>query len=140
MRYVHPLRLYLLASIAFFLIAKLVDFTGFNDNRAPDLTVEDRAEVDAALAKLTAPDSPIGPEVRARIEAARTRWITPDAAESPKKRAAFERAMLKLNELGEKEALKPKDVAKVEATLERIDASDAKPDDAGGEVSPSPPP
>ncbi len=139
-RYVHPLRLYLLASIAFFLIAKLVDFTGFNDNRAPDLTVEDRAEVDAALAKLTAPDSPIGPEVRARIEAARTRWGTPDAAESPKKRAAFERAMLKLNELGEKEALKPKDVAKVEATLERIDASDAKPDDAGGEVSPSPPP
>ena len=32
-RYVHPLRLYLLASIAFFLLLSFVKFTGFQDNR-----------------------------------------------------------------------------------------------------------
>lgn len=48
-RHVHPLRLYLLASIAFFLLAKLVNFTGFTDTRDLQLSAQDRAEVDAAL-------------------------------------------------------------------------------------------
>lgn len=127
-RYVHPLRLYLLASIAFFLIAKMVNFTGFNDNRPLQLDAEDRAELDTALAKLTAPNSPLSPEQRAKIDAARARWAAPDAAEPAEKRAAFERAMLRLPRFAEKKELKPKDVAKLDTTLARIHEIDAKSD------------
>jgi len=141
-RYVHPLRLYLLASIAFFLIAKLVNFTGFKDNRPMDLTAEDRADVDVALARLTGPDFPLTPEQRARIDAARARWISPDPATPEDKRAKFEKAMLRLNDLAEKKELKPKDLEKLDVTLGRIDAVDAKPEDAapGNAASPNAPP
>lgn len=138
-RYVHPLRLYLLASIAFFLIAKLVNFTGFQDNREPmELTGEDRAEVDAALARLTGPGFPLSPEQRAKIDAARARWSAPDPAAPDKQRDKFERAMLRLNDLAEKEELKPKDLEKLDATLGRIDAVDAKPPESAPETAASP--
>lgn len=60
-RYVHPLRLYLLASIAFFLVVKLVNF---DPASTVHLSPENRAEVDGALAKLTAEDSKLTPEPR----------------------------------------------------------------------------
>jgi len=118
-RYVHPLRLYLLASIAFFLIAKLANFATPNDIQ---LDPGDRAEIQAALAKLTAPDSALTPEQRARVEAARTLW-TGEATtpENGKKRAKLDKTMLRLQALGEKEQFKPKDFEKLEATLARID-------------------
>ena len=49
-RYVHPLRLYLIASILFFLLGNLLNFTGFKDNRDIELSAEDRAEIDKAFA------------------------------------------------------------------------------------------
>ncbi len=122
-RYVHPLRLYLLASIAFFLMAKLVNFTGFSDNRTVQLNAEDRVEIDTALSKLSAPDSPLSPEQRAKIEAARARWSSPDSGIA-QQRAKFDRAMLRLPRFAEKTEWKPKDLEKLDttlATLEKLD-------------------
>src|SRR4051812_3846638 len=50
-RYVHPLRLYLLASIAFFLIFKMFQF---NDNDMIRFDANDRVEINNALTKLAA--------------------------------------------------------------------------------------
>ncbi len=69
-RYVHPLRLYLIASIVFFLVARALNL------QAPgeiELTAQDRTELVASLGKLTAPDSPLSPEQRERVEVARTK-------------------------------------------------------------------
>lgn len=69
-RYVHPLRLYLIASIVFFLVARALNL------QAPDkieLTAQDRAELVASLGKLAAPDSPLSPEQREKVEVARTK-------------------------------------------------------------------
>lgn len=148
-RYVHPLRLYLLASIAFFLIAQLLNFTDFKDNSAPELTPQDRAEMDGAIAKLSAPDSPLAPEQRARIDAARARWSAPDILET-EKRAVFDTAMLRLSRVAAKKELKPEDIARIERALGRMEAADRKgkevsaeeppaPDAPPGTASPSPP-
>lgn len=72
--YVHPLRLYLLASITFFLIAKPLHFQTAG---ALEFRPEDRAALDAEIAKLVGPDSPISPEQRAIIKAARARLDSP---------------------------------------------------------------
>ena len=69
-RYVHPLRLYLLASIAFFLIARLVHF---NSADFVKFEPKDRAAMEQALGKLAAPDSGLGPEERAKVESARAK-------------------------------------------------------------------
>ena len=93
MRYVHPLRLYLLASIAFFLVARLINL---NAPVVPDFSPKDRAELDAALGKLAAPDSKLSPEQRAKIEAFRSHFAVPDEALTAKKRAALEKAAVKI--------------------------------------------
>jgi hypothetical protein len=94
-RYVHPLRLYLLASIVFFLLARAVNL----ESREPvALTAQDRAELVTNLAKLTGPDSPLTPEQREQVEAARTKLSQGSGALSEEERtelkAAF-RAFLK---------------------------------------------
>jgi hypothetical protein len=94
-RYVHPLRLYLLASIVFFLLARAVNL----ESREPvALTTQDRAELVTNLAKLTGPDSPLTPAQREQIEAARTKLSQGNGALSEEERtelkAAF-RAFLK---------------------------------------------
>lgn len=133
-RYVHPLRLYLLASIAFFLVGKLVDFNGFEDNRSVELTAEDRAEIDTAIGKLVAPESPLTPEQRARVEAARTRLAALDpAAGTPQERALFQKGMRRLTELGEKKELKTKDIVRLETALGFVEGVDAKGDNSGAE-------
>ncbi|MGZ5019527.1 MAG: DUF3667 domain-containing protein [Chthoniobacterales bacterium] len=69
-RYVHPLRLYLLASIAFFLMIKMVNL---NNGGPIVLGPQDRTEISNALAKLSAPDSVLTPEQRAKVDAVRAR-------------------------------------------------------------------
>src|SRR5262249_9571894 len=69
-RYVHPLRLYLLASIAFFHLARTIHL---NTPDAIQLTSEDRSELASSLGKLTGPDSILNPEQREKIDAARTK-------------------------------------------------------------------
>lgn len=69
-RYVHPLRLYLLASIAFFLMFKLVNLEG---DGPLSLSAEDRAELAGLLAKFTGPDSALSPDQQAKVESLRSR-------------------------------------------------------------------
>src|ERR1044071_7266762 len=69
-RYVHPLRLYLLASIAFFLMLRVIHFNGDN---VIQLTPEDRAQLAETLGKLTGSDSSLPPEEKATIESVWTR-------------------------------------------------------------------
>jgi hypothetical protein len=74
-RYVHPLRLYLLASIAFFLMIKLAHL---DPTARMNLKPEDRAEIAGALARLTGQDSVLTPEQRAKVDAVRTRLTEGD--------------------------------------------------------------
>ena len=69
-RYVHPLRLYLIASVIFFLLARALNLQ--SPGRI-ELTAQDRGELVTSLGKLTAPDSPLTPEQREKVEAARTK-------------------------------------------------------------------
>ncbi|MEP6936674.1 MAG: DUF3667 domain-containing protein [Chthoniobacterales bacterium] len=123
-RYVHPLRLYLLASIGFFLIAKLVNLT---PQGRVELKPEDRAELNAALGKLAAPDSPLTAEQRAKIEAARTRWSGTAGPLEADDRVELENALRKLPRWSPKRELKPKERAKLDAALDRIPETTPKP-------------
>ena len=131
-RYLHPLRLYLLASIAFFLLATLLNFTEF---KAPKirLTPEDRVKMDAVISKLSAPDSLLAPQQRARLDAARARWTSPEIIEVNEKRVVFDNVMLRLSRLAAKKELKPNDIIRVERELRLADAVDGKTDSAGAE-------
>lgn len=126
-RYVHPLRLYLIASILFFLLGNLLNFTGFRDNRDIELSAEDRAQIAAAFATLSAPDSPLTPEQRARVEAAGVRWSAPLETRTPGEKALFDKAALRLLKLAEKDdfkarkELKTKDLARLETALSLIE-------------------
>lgn len=138
-RYVHPLRLYLLASIAFFLLAKLVNFDGFEDKRDVELTAEDRAEIDTAVAKLLAPDSPLIPDQRARVEAARLKWAAPEAVDgTPQQRALFHKGMMRLRTLADKKEFKTKDIVRLETALAFMEGVVPEPPEAA--VGSTPPP
>ena len=87
-RYVHPLRLYLIASIVFFLLARAINL---QTPASVELTPQDRAELVASLGKLTGPDSPLSPEQREKVEAARTKIVgRPRSSHRPGTRRAQE--------------------------------------------------
>ncbi len=96
-RYVHPLRLYLMASIAFFLLARTINL---ESKGLLDLTTEDRTELSASLAKLTGPDSILPEEQREKVEAARVKLAQANGAlteqEQDEVKAAFS-AVVKSN-------------------------------------------
>lgn len=81
-RYVHPLRLYLLASVAFFLMTRMVHL-GDQIRLRP----EDRAEISAALGTLTTPETGLAPEQQAKIDSIRKRIAQADGAISAQERA-----------------------------------------------------
>jgi hypothetical protein len=81
-RYVHPLRLYLLASIAFFLMFKLVKV----DDHVIELKPEDRAEIAAALGKFVGPDSVLTADQQAKIDSVRARIAQNDGAVTDEER------------------------------------------------------
>jgi hypothetical protein len=130
-RYAHPLRLYLLASIAFFLLAKLVNFSGFEDNRPREFTPEDRAEIQRAISSLVAPESPLTPEQRARIETLRGLWAEPEKLGTPEQRAVFEKGMMRLPRVAERlekrKELRPRDTVRIETALALMEASQENP-------------
>ena len=68
-RYVHPLRLYLLASIAFFLMFKFVKI----DDNVVELGPQDRAEMAALLGKFVGPDSVLTADQQAKVDSLRAR-------------------------------------------------------------------
>lgn len=117
-RYVHPLRLYLLASIAFFLIVKLINLHA-NDGI---ISASDRAEVDAALTKLTAPESPLNGEQRAKVEALRARWSEPEPEKPPPERRALDKIAQRMPHFAERQTLRPKDMTKIDALLAAVPA------------------
>ncbi len=88
-RYVHPLRLYLLASITFFLVLRAMQFA---TPAQVELTAADRSEFAAGLEKLTGPDSPLNPESRARIDALRERLREGDGTLTAAERAEIKTA------------------------------------------------
>lgn len=88
-RYVHPLRLYLLASIAFFVIARLLNLNGGN---AIQFDANDRAEIETALNKLAAPDSGLDEGERAKVEEARAKLSHSDEKLSEKDQARMQAA------------------------------------------------
>jgi Protein of unknown function (DUF3667) len=88
-RYVHPLRLYLIASIIFFLLARAINW---ETPASVDLTPQDRTELVAGLAKLTGPESPLTPEQREKIEAARTKLSEAEGALTEPERDELKKA------------------------------------------------
>jgi hypothetical protein len=87
-RYVHPLRLYLIASILFFLVARAIDW----DSQGPiQLTAQDRTELVASLSKMIEPDSPLTPEQRAQVELARVKLAEAQGALTGDERAELKK-------------------------------------------------
>lgn len=116
-RYVHPLRLYLLASIAFFLIAKLLNVT---PHGAINFTPEDRAELDAALVKLTGPDSTLNPEERAKVQAAHAKLTQGDGNLSSADRTEIKSAIAIAIASGMKDKFNRKDRARIQQAVSHI--------------------
>ena len=89
-RYVHPLRLYLIASIVFFLLARAIDW----DSQGPiQLTAQDRTELVAGLSKMIEPNSPLTPEQRAQVELARIKLAEPEGALTTEERSELKKTI-----------------------------------------------
>lgn len=127
-RYVHPLRLYLLASIVFFLVARAINL----ESHAPvELTAQDRAELVTNLAKLTGPDSPLTPEQREQVEAARTKLSQGNGALSEEERTELKAAFRAFLKSSFKKNVKAEERAQMAEALTRLPKA---------AVSPSPTP
>jgi hypothetical protein len=130
-RYVHPLRLYLIASIIFFLVARALDL---QSPGAIELTAQDREELVANLSKLTGPDSPLTPEQREQVEAARAKLSEGQGALSEQERDELKKAFRAFLKSNLRKTLKPEERAAVASAIARIPKipdppTDAKPGD-----------
>ncbi len=115
-RYVHPLRLYLLASIAFFLMLKLVNF-----NSGPmELRPQDRAEIAAALGKLVGSDSVLTADQQAKVDSVRARLVQGESAISEKERNDIEEVVRVALASEMKDKFAKADRAKLKAALRMI--------------------
>ena len=116
-RYVHPLRLYLLASIAFFLLARTVNL----QTKGPvDLSAEDRVELAASLGKLTGPDSILSPEQREKVDAARAKLSQGEGALTEAERDEIKEAFGAFLKSSLRKGFKPEERAKLKSAIERI--------------------
>jgi hypothetical protein len=141
-RYVHPLRLYLLASIAFFLIVKLVHF---DPGKHIQLGPQDRAQIDATLSKLAGPDSPLPPDQREKVEGARAKFNENNGTLSEEKRDELEAVLKSVVVSGIKDKLKRKEGEHLIKTIGMIPEPSAtpeetKPSDETSGASPTPSP
>jgi Protein of unknown function (DUF3667) len=127
-RYVHPLRLYLLASIIFFLLARAINL---ESPPQVELSAQDRAELVTNLAKLTGPDSPLTPEQREQIEAARTKLSQGNGALSEEERKELKAAFRAFLKSSFKKNVKAEERAQMAEALTRLPKA---------AVSPSPTP
>src|SRR6266850_4374616 len=116
-RYVHPLRLYLLASIAFFLLARTINL----ESKGPiQLSTEDRAELAASLGKLTGPDSVLSPEQREKVDAARAKLSHGEGALTEAEHDAIKEASKTFFKSSLRKSFKPEERAKIKSAIERI--------------------
>jgi Protein of unknown function (DUF3667) len=116
-RYVHPLRLYLIASIIFFLLARAIDW---DTPDSVDLTPQDRTELVASLAKLTGPDSPLSPEQREKIEAARTKLAAAEGALTDSERGELKKAFREFVRSSVRKNITPEERVKTSRMINRI--------------------
>jgi hypothetical protein len=133
-RYVHPLRLYLLASIAFFLMTKLVHI---NDNFVLD--PKDRTEISAALAKLTGPDSSLPPDQQAKIDSMRARIVQANGALSTEERADLKNIVNDAINAKMKEPMNREDRKRIKAALAMIPHAPKPPKAPDSPASPDQP-
>jgi hypothetical protein len=137
-RYVHPLRLYLLASIAFFLIVKLVQI---NPEHVIHLDPQDRIEIAAALGKLTAPDSSLTPDERAKVESARERLVQANGTLGEEEKAQVQQIVASALASKMKDKFERKDRSRLRKALASIPATPPAPAPAAtaedGNIDPS---
>jgi hypothetical protein len=135
-RYVHPLRLYLIASIVFFLVARAVNW----DSGGPiQLTAQDRTELVASLSKMIEPNSPLTPEQRAQVELARVKLAEAQGALTAEERAEVRKAFKAYIQSEVRKSLSAEERAKMAAAMARIPKiPDSKPQ-ATPPVAPLPP-
>lgn len=116
-RYVHPLRLYLLASIAFFLLARTINL----ESKGPiQLSAEDRAELSSNLGKLTGPDSVLSPEQREKVDAARVKLSQGEGALTEAEHDQIKEALGAFLKSSLRKRFKPEERAKLKSAIERI--------------------
>lgn len=128
-RYVHPLRLYLIASIVFFLVARAVDW----DSGGPiQLTSEDRSELVASLSKMIEPNSPLTPEQRAQVELARAKLSEAQGALTVEERVQVKKAFSAYIKSEVRKSLSGEQRAKMATAMARI----PKIPDSNKEVTP----
>ncbi|PYI92607.1 MAG: hypothetical protein DME97_09860 [Verrucomicrobia bacterium] len=123
-RYVHPLRLYLIASIIFFLLARAINF----DSPPPvPLTVQDRTELATNLAKLTGPESPLTAEQRQQVETARTKLLQGEGTLSEQERAELKAAFRVFLKSSFRKNLTVEERAEMATAIARISKAPAPP-------------
>jgi hypothetical protein len=116
-RYVHPLRLYLIASIVFFLLARAINW----DSDGPiQLTAQDRTELVASLARMVEPNSPLTPEQRAEVELARVKLAEPEGALTTEERALLKKTIHAYVKSQVSKSLGAEERAKMAAMMARI--------------------
>ena len=116
-RYVHPLRLYLIASIIFFLLARAINW----DSEGPiQLTAQDRTELVASLAKMIEPNSPLTPEQRAQVELARLKLAEAQGALTAQERAEVKKAFKAYIKSEARKSLSTEERAKMATVMARI--------------------
>jgi hypothetical protein len=116
-RYVHPLRLYLIASIVFFLLARAIDW----ESQSPiQLTAQDRTELVASLSKMLEPDSTLTAEQRAQVEFARMKLAEAQGALTAEQRAEVRKAFKAYIKSSIRKSLSAEERAKMAAAMARI--------------------
>ena len=116
-RYVHPLRIYLIASIIFFLLARAIDW----DQQGPiQLTAQDRTELVASLSKMIEPNSPLTDEQRAQVELARMKLAEAQGALTKEERAEVRRAFKAYIKSEVRKSLSAEERAKMATMMARI--------------------
>jgi hypothetical protein len=134
-RYVHPLRLYLIASIVFFLVARAVDW---DSQGAIQLTAQDRTELVASLSKMIEPNSPLTPEQRAQVELARVKLAEAQGALTAEQRAEVRKAFKAYIKSNVRNTLSAEERAKMATMMARIPKM-RDPADPTAPVVPAPP-
>jgi hypothetical protein len=128
-RYVHPLRLYLIASIVFFLLARAIDW----ESHGPiQLTAQDRTDLVASLSKMIEPDSPLTPEQRAQVELARLKLAEAQGALTGEERTELRKAFKAYIKSNVRKTLSAEERAKMATMMARI----PKIPDPGTEITP----
>ena len=117
-RYVHPLRLYLIASIVFFLLARAINW---DSAEGPiQLTAQDRTELVASLNKMVEPNSPLTEEQRAQVELARTKLAEAQGALTTEERDAVKKAFKSYIKSEVRKTMSAEERAKMAMTMARI--------------------